>query len=75
MGKMQDVWFVTNWQAIQWMREPTPISHLSSFEPWGCKHKVRTCQVVMSLMRCPDLEDSSLLKLVFSISFSSSPMK
>ena len=43
MGKMQDVWFVTNWQAIQWMREPTPISHLNSFEPWYCKHKVRTC--------------------------------
>lgn len=37
MGKMQDVWFVTNWQAIQWMREPTPLSHINSFEPWGCK--------------------------------------
>ncbi|CAH1376199.1 unnamed protein product [Tenebrio molitor] len=31
-----DVWFVTNWQAISWMKNPTPISRLNSFKPWNC---------------------------------------
>lgn len=37
MGKMPDVFFVTNYQAIQWMRQPTPIGQLGQFEPWVCK--------------------------------------
>jgi len=38
---MEDVWLVTSWQAIQWMREPTPISSLSSFPPFQCDYKSR----------------------------------
>ncbi|XP_076361028.1 uncharacterized protein LOC143252573 isoform X2 [Tachypleus tridentatus] len=34
-----DVWLVTNWQLIQWLRNPTPKSKLKSFEPWQCKRQ------------------------------------
>lgn len=40
MVKLPDVWFVTNWQAIEWMKKPTPINQLSEFEPWNCKRQV-----------------------------------
>ncbi|XP_060537164.1 uncharacterized protein LOC132708687 [Cylas formicarius] len=33
---MKDVWFLTNWQAIQWVRDPTPSSRLKSFQPFQC---------------------------------------
>ncbi|KAK7866559.1 hypothetical protein R5R35_010407 [Gryllus longicercus] len=38
---MQDVWLVTNWQAIQWMRDPTPLSRINSFQPWQCNYPDR----------------------------------
>lgn len=31
-----DVWLVTNWQVIQWMRDPQPLSRINSFEPFQC---------------------------------------
>ncbi len=37
--KLNDVYFVTNWQLIQWMREPTPISKIHKFNPWKCQPK------------------------------------
>jgi hypothetical protein len=37
---MQDVWLVTNWQAIQWVRDPTPLSRISSFPPFQCNYPV-----------------------------------
>lgn len=42
---MDDVWIVTNWQAIQWVRNPTPLPLLHTFEPFGCNYPVRryTC--------------------------------
>ncbi|XP_056646387.1 uncharacterized protein LOC130451413 isoform X2 [Diorhabda sublineata] len=36
-----DVWFLTNWQAIQWVRDPTPISRLNSFQPFQCNYADR----------------------------------
>ncbi|XP_071532563.1 uncharacterized protein Cda5 isoform X8 [Panulirus ornatus] len=33
---MDDVWLTTNWQLIQWMRDPTPLSRINSFGPFGC---------------------------------------
>ncbi|XP_015365485.1 PREDICTED: uncharacterized protein LOC107162875 isoform X2 [Diuraphis noxia] len=33
---MPEVWIVTNWQAIQWVRDPTSISRLQSFTPFHC---------------------------------------
>jgi hypothetical protein len=41
---MDDVWLTTNWQAIQWMRDPTPLSHIKNFKPFGCHYPVcRVC--------------------------------
>jgi len=37
---MPEVWLVTNWQAIQWARDPTPISRLNQFTPFGCDYPV-----------------------------------
>ncbi|XP_072402963.1 uncharacterized protein Cda5 isoform X5 [Diabrotica undecimpunctata] len=36
-----DVWFLTNWQAIQWVRDPTPMSRLGSFQPFQCNYQNR----------------------------------
>lgn len=33
---MKDVYFVTNWQMIQWMKDPTPLSMIKDFKPWKC---------------------------------------
>ena len=38
---MEDVWVVTAWQAIQWMRDPTPIQNIDTFKPFQCVYKVR----------------------------------
>ncbi len=34
-----DVYFITNWQMIQWMRNPTPLQNILEFEPWKCSKK------------------------------------
>ncbi|XP_013789737.1 uncharacterized protein LOC106473600 [Limulus polyphemus] len=36
-----DVWLITNWQLIEWLRNPTPISKLNSFDPWQCRRNDR----------------------------------
>ncbi|CAH0562127.1 unnamed protein product [Brassicogethes aeneus] len=33
---MKDVWLVTNWQALQWVRDPTPSGRLGNFQPFQC---------------------------------------
>ena len=38
---MEDVWVVTAWQAIQWMRQPTPLENIQAFKPFHCDYKVR----------------------------------
>ncbi|OAD60533.1 hypothetical protein WN48_05050 [Eufriesea mexicana] len=38
---MDDVWIVTNWQAIQWVRNPTPLPLLHTFESFGCNYPDR----------------------------------
>ncbi|XP_065219258.1 uncharacterized protein Cda5 [Planococcus citri] len=38
---MPEVWLVTNWQAIQWARDPTPISRLNNFTPFNCDYPDR----------------------------------
>ncbi|GAB0091855.1 mucin-5AC [Sergentomyia squamirostris] len=38
INAMKDVWIVTNWQALQWVRDPTPISRLNSFQPFQCNY-------------------------------------
>lgn len=39
---MPEVWVVNNWQAIQWVRDPTSISRLQSFTPFHCDLSVST---------------------------------
>ncbi|CAH1400178.1 unnamed protein product [Nezara viridula] len=41
INKMPEVWLITNWQAIQWVRDPTPISRLGSFAPFQCNYHDR----------------------------------
>ncbi|XP_017776469.1 PREDICTED: mediator of DNA damage checkpoint protein 1 isoform X4 [Nicrophorus vespilloides] len=41
VNKMKDVFFVTNWQAIQWVRDPTPMSRINQFQPFQCNYSDR----------------------------------
>ncbi|KAL0901835.1 hypothetical protein ABMA27_006996 [Loxostege sticticalis] len=41
INSMQDVWIVTNWQALQWVRDPTPISRINNFQPFQCNYQDR----------------------------------
>ncbi|XP_063978438.1 uncharacterized protein LOC135163145 isoform X4 [Diachasmimorpha longicaudata] len=41
IAAMDDVWIVTNWQALQWVRNPTPLALLDNFEPFGCNYPDR----------------------------------
>ncbi len=34
--KHKDVYFMTKWQLIQWMRNPTPLQDIYSFNAWHC---------------------------------------
>lgn len=40
INAMKDVYIVTNWQALQWVRDPTPISRMNSFQPFQCNYQV-----------------------------------
>ncbi|XP_053618887.1 mucin-2 isoform X1 [Plodia interpunctella] len=41
INQMQDVWIITNWQALQWVRDPTPISRINNFQPFQCNYPDR----------------------------------
>lgn len=41
INSMNDVWIVTNWQALQWVRDPTPLSRINSFQPFQCNYQDR----------------------------------
>ncbi|XP_048489110.1 mucin-5AC isoform X1 [Plutella xylostella] len=41
INRMNDVWIVTNWQALQWVRDPTPINRLNNFQPFQCDYPDR----------------------------------
>lgn len=41
INQMKDVFFLTNWQAIQWVRDPTPMSRIGSFQPFQCNYSDR----------------------------------
>ena len=53
--KRKDVFFMTKWQAIQWMRNPKPVHELTNSKEWQCSQnnslpppclKPKTCSVV-----------------------------
>ncbi|XP_075969190.1 chitin deacetylase-like 5 isoform X2 [Anticarsia gemmatalis] len=41
INQMPDVWIVTNWQALQWVRDPTPVNRLNNFQPFQCNYQDR----------------------------------
>ncbi|KAH8409394.1 hypothetical protein KR222_002325, partial [Zaprionus bogoriensis] len=41
INAMPDVWIITNWQALQWVRDPTPTSRINSFQPFQCDYSDR----------------------------------
>ncbi|XP_076306731.1 uncharacterized protein LOC143223121 [Tachypleus tridentatus] len=69
INSKDDVWIITNWQMLQWMRDPTPLSKISQFEPWKCNtkdlpppcHRPKSCEVshkgstryMNTCQRCP----------------------
>uniref|UniRef100_T1JA58 NodB homology domain-containing protein n=1 Tax=Strigamia maritima TaxID=126957 RepID=T1JA58_STRMM len=34
---LNDVYFVATWQAIEWMKHPTPLSEIASLPAWSCR--------------------------------------
>lgn len=40
INAMKDVYIITNWQALQWVRDPTPLSRMNSFQPFQCNYQV-----------------------------------
>uniref|UniRef100_A0A182SXZ1 NodB homology domain-containing protein n=1 Tax=Anopheles maculatus TaxID=74869 RepID=A0A182SXZ1_9DIPT len=38
INSMKDVFIITNWQALQWVRDPTPLSRINSFTPFQCNY-------------------------------------
>lgn len=34
--RLSDVYFVTSYQVIEWMRKPTSLSAIETFKPWQC---------------------------------------
>ena len=37
---MEDVWVVTAWQTVQWMRAPASTDTVHQFKPFQCDYKV-----------------------------------
>lgn len=56
ISAMDDVWVVTAWQTIQWMRNPTDLDSILNFKPFQCDYKVRillynpTCSCVWKIL-------------------------
>lgn len=40
INQMNDVFIITNWQALQWIRDPTPLNRINSFLPFKCNYQV-----------------------------------
>lgn len=73
---MNDVWIVTNWQALQWMRDPTPLSRINSFQPFQCNNldRIERCenpkrctlwhksgvQFILTCQPCPEMNEQDI---------------
>ena len=42
LARYKDVFFVTNYQALLWITNPTNVNNLGVFEEWKDKCKVET---------------------------------
>ena len=41
---MEEVWVVTAWQTVQWMRAPATTDTVHDFKPFQCDYKVTAAQ-------------------------------
>ena len=59
----QDVWIVSNWEAIQWMQQPTPQSQMDTFLPW------KTCDdpIQPEDQACNIPRSAVIISVVFSL--------
>jgi len=39
--KKDDVFLVTTWQMLQWIRDPTPLDYVYRFKPFQCSYPVK----------------------------------
>lgn len=46
-----DVFFVTNQQALQWMRQPTKLANIDRFQPWQCPQQHQAAKKVLECLR------------------------
>ncbi|KAL3272983.1 hypothetical protein HHI36_014440 [Cryptolaemus montrouzieri] len=44
-----DVWFVTNTEAIQWMKNPTSVKKLDQFIQWSCDKRFKKSEIACSV--------------------------
>ncbi|KAF5292234.1 hypothetical protein FQA39_LY14049 [Lamprigera yunnana] len=42
--KQPNVWFVTNWQAIEWIKKPVPSNHVHDLKHWSCKKHLENAE-------------------------------
>lgn len=47
--KYPDVWFVTNSQVIEWIKNPKTLDKLATFDPWKCKKYLNRSELACSL--------------------------
>ncbi|KAK5641080.1 hypothetical protein RI129_009627 [Pyrocoelia pectoralis] len=60
MLKQPNVWFLTNWQTIEWVQKPTPINHIHDFKPWQCKENFDTFEEICEIPNECKLNNSIL---------------
>lgn len=58
INAMNDVWLVTNWQALQWVRDPTPIERINQFQPFQCDYSVSDLFTSLSFKTTKHLRDN-----------------
>ena len=50
--KRKDVFFMTKWQAIQWMRNPKPVNELTNSHEWQCSRNQRRPSPCLKTHNC-----------------------
>lgn len=40
LQELQDVWFVTHSQALDWLTDPKTTSQMGNYQPWDCSNRV-----------------------------------
>ena len=51
---MPDVWVVTQWQLIEWMRDPTTLQNIANFKPWQCNDPADIRKMVDAACQIPN---------------------